>query len=151
MPSIAVLAGSIGGLVGWGQADQVAGLIVGLMVIGAGAKTLLSVLHELTEGGLRKDEVKRIREAIESVDGARGWHHLRTRRVGREIFVELHVLVEPSLSVVNGHDIASGVEDAIHRACSTPVTAMVHVEPDVARDKRHPNRKSPESNEPPRE
>jgi len=148
LSSIAVLAGSIGGLAGWGQADQVAGLIVGLMVIGAGAKTLLSVLHELTEGGLGKDEVGRIRAAIEGVEGTRGWHHLRTRRVGREIFVELHVLVDPALSVIDGHNIASGVEDAIHETCSTPVKAMVHIEPDVTHDKRHPNRRDPETDEP---
>ncbi len=147
LSSIAVLAGGIGGLAGWGHADQLASIIVGLMVVAAGGRTLLVVLHELTEGGLRKDEIGRIRKAIEGVNGTRGWHHLRTRRVGRETFVELHVLVEPSLSVVDGHDIASSVEDAIHGACSTPVTAMVHVEPDVAHDKRHPARSVRESDD----
>ncbi len=140
LSSIAVLAGGIGGLVGWGHADQLASIIVGLMVVAAGGKTLISVLHELTEGGLGKDEVDRIRQAIERVDGTQGWHHLRTRRVGRETFVELHVLVDPSLSVVEGHHVATGVEDAIHATCSTPVKAMVHIEPDLDHSRRHPAR-----------
>jgi len=140
LSSIAVLAGGIGGLAGWGQADHVAGLIVGLMVVVAGVRTLLVVLHELTEGGLGRDEVDRIRGAIEAVDGTRGWHHLRTRRVGRETFVELHVLVDPGLSVVEGHHVATGVEEAVHSTCSTPVKVMVHVEPDLDTSERHPLR-----------
>jgi len=145
LSSIAVLAGGIGGLVGFGHADHLAAVIVGLMVVTAGGKTLLAVLHELTEGGLGKDEVARIRRAIERVDGTRGWHHLRTRRVGRETFVELHVLVDPTLSVVDGHHIATGVEEAIHATCSQPVRVMVHVEPNVDRGRRHPTRKRPDA------
>jgi cation diffusion facilitator family transporter len=145
MSSIAVLAGGVGGVIGWGHADQLASIIVGLMVVVAGGKTLVAVLHELTEGGLGKDEVARIRQAIERVDGTQGWHHLRTRRVGRETFVELHVLVDPTLSVIDGHHIATGVEEAIHATCSQPVEVMVHVEPDVDRRQRHPTRKLPDA------
>ena len=145
MSSIAVLAGGVGGVIGWGHADQLASIIVGLMVVVAGGKTLVAVLHELTEGGLGKDEVARIRQAIERVDGTQGWHHLRTRRVGRETFVELHVLVAPTLSVVDGHHIATGVEEAIHATCSQPVRVMVHVEPNVDRGRRHPARKLPDA------
>lgn len=145
LSSIAVLAGGIGGLVGWGQADHFAGLIVGLMVIVAGGRTLLIVLHELTEGGLGGDEVGRIGKVIDDVEGTRGWHHLRTRRVGRETFVEVHVLVEPILSVVDGHRIASDVEHAIHSTFSHPVKVMVHIEPNLNRVDRHPTREVPES------
>ncbi len=137
LSSVAVLLGGIGGLIGWGQADHLAGLVVGLMVVVAGGRTLFSVLHELTEGGLGNEEVERIRSATESVPGTRGLHHLRTRRVGRQTFVELHVLVDPQLSIVEGHQIATGVEDAIHNACSHPVKVMVHVEPNVERAERH--------------
>ena len=143
LSSIAVLLGGIGGLIGWGQADHVAGLVVGLMVVVAGGRTLLSVMHELTEGGLGKDEVDRIRNAVSGTPGARRWHHLRTRRVGRQTFVELHVLVDADLSIVEAHHIATDVEVAIRAACSRPVQAMVHVEPNLDREERHPNRPTP--------
>jgi len=145
LSSVAVLLGGIGGLVGWGQADHLAGLIVGLMVVVAGGRTLLAVMHELTEGGLGKDEIEGIRSAVDGVDGTRGWHHLRSRRVGREIFVELHVLVDRELSIVEAHHVATDVEDAIHAACSRPVKAMVHVEPDLDHEERHPRRIPPEA------
>ena len=137
LSSIAVLAGGIGGLAGWGQADHFAGLIVGLMVIGAGAKTLLVVLHELTEGGISRDEIATIESAIESVEGTREWHHLRTRRVGRETFIDLHVLVDPGLSIVDAHRISSDVEGAVHRACNRPANVTIHIEPDVEDQRKH--------------
>ncbi|MFC2078714.1 cation diffusion facilitator family transporter [Candidatus Bipolaricaulota bacterium] len=131
LSSIAVLAGGIGGLAGWGQADHFAGLIVGLMVVVAGGRTLFVVLHELTEGGLSLNEIANIETAIESVDGTREWHHLRTRRVGRETFIDLHVLVDPGLSIVEAHRISTDVEGAVHRACKRPANVIVHVEPDL--------------------
>ncbi len=131
LSSIAVLAGGIGGLAGWGQADRVAGLIVGLMVIVAGGKTLITVLHELTEGGLSCDDIAKIEGSLEAVDGVREWHHLRTRRVGRETFIDLHVLVDPELTVTEGHQISMEVERALREACNRPANVTVHIEPDV--------------------
>jgi len=132
LSSIAVLLGGIGGLAGWGQADSLAGLLVGLMVVGAGAKTLLHVLHELTEGGVTTSERALLEAAVSHVPGVRDWHRLRTRRVGRETFADMHVLVDPALSIVEAHRIASDVEEAIHHACRVPVNVTVHVEPDEA-------------------
>jgi len=136
LSSIAVLAGGIGGLAGWGQADHFAGLIVGLMVIVAGGRTLFVVLHELTEGGLAREEIGKIESAIESVEGTREWHHLRTRRVGRETFIDLHVLVDPGLSIVEAHRISAEVEGALHGACNRPANVTVHIEPDLEEQRR---------------
>lgn len=136
LSSIAVLAGGIGGLAGWGQADHFAGLIVGLMVVAAGGRTLFVVLHEITEGGLARDEVDRIESSLADVEGVRGWHYLRTRRVGRETFIDLHVLVDPALTVTEGHQISSDVEVALHAACNRPANVTVHIEPDLEDQRR---------------
>jgi len=131
LSSIAVLLGGIGGLLGWGQADSLAAVIVGLMVVVAGARTLFRVLHELTEGGVSPAESATLEAAIEAVVDVRSWHRLRTRRVGRETFVDVHVLVDSTLSIVEAHQVATDVESAIRRAWSRPVNATVHVEPDL--------------------
>jgi cation diffusion facilitator family transporter len=130
LSSIAVLAGAIGGLIGFGHADQLAGLIVGLMVVMAGGRTLVRVLHELTEGGLTRRDLETIERAIHSVDGVRDWHQLRGRRVGRETFVDVHVLVDPSLSLWEAHEISTRVEAGIREACDLAINVIVHVEPD---------------------
>ena len=130
LSSIAVLAGGIGGLVGFGHADQLAAVIVGLMVVAAGGRTLLRVLHELTEGGLTRKDLGTIERAIEGVPGVLEWHQLRGRRVGRETFVDVHVLVDRSLSLWDAHEISTQVEAAVRDACDLAVNVIVHVEPD---------------------
>jgi len=137
LSSIAVLAGGIGGLLGYGHADQLAGVIVGLMVITAGGRTLARVLHELAEGGMTGEELETIQRAIAEVQGVREWHHLRTRVVGRETFVDVHVLVDPALSIVEAHQISSVVEAAVRQSCGKPVNMTVHTEPDVAEQRRN--------------
>jgi cation diffusion facilitator family transporter len=133
LSSVAVLAGGIGSLAGWGYADPLAAALVGLMVVTAGARTLLQVFHELSEGGLTESELAAIEAALSSVDGAADWHQLRGRRVGRESFLDVHVLVDPGLSVVAGHRIASRVEEAIRTASDRPINVLVHIEPDEGR------------------
>jgi cation diffusion facilitator family transporter len=130
LSSIAVLAGGIGGLIGFGHADQLAGLVVGLMVVVAGGRTLVRVLHELTEGGLARGDLETIERAIGAVPGVRDWHRLRTRVVGRETFVDVHVLVHPALSLWDAHEISTQVEAGIRNACDLAVNVVVHVEPD---------------------
>ena len=132
LSSVAVMAGGIGSLAGWGHADQLASLIVGLMVVMAGGRTLLRVMHELTEGGLSRSELETLATAISAVDGVRESHQLRGRRLGRESFVDVHVLVSPTLSVLESHRISMNVEEAIRHACERPINPIVHVEPDTA-------------------
>jgi cation diffusion facilitator family transporter len=131
LSSVAVLSGAVAGLIGWEHADQAAGVVVGLMVAASGGKTLSGVVHELTEGSLGMDECDPIKASIEKVPNVRGWHQFRTRRVGRETFVDVHVLVLPDLSLVEAHRVSMLVEEAIRESCGYPVNIMVHVEPDT--------------------
>ena len=137
LSSVAVLIGGLGGLLGWGHADQVAGIVVGLMVVVAGGRTVRDVLHELVEGSLSRVDLEMIQTAIEQVPAVRSWHALRTHSVGREPFVDLHVLVDPTLSLLQGHRISMQVEEAVKSACKRPVNVMVHVEPDTPELSEH--------------
>ncbi len=131
LSSLAVLIGGAVSLAGWGHADQVAGIIVGLMVAMAGGQTLFGVFHELVEGGLSDTELDGIRVAIRGVPGVIGCHELRSRTVGRERFVDLHLLVDESLSLKEAHRISMDVEAAVQAAFSVPMNLTVHVEPDA--------------------
>ena len=137
LSSVAVLIGGLGGVLGWGHADQVAGIVVGLMVVVAGGSTVRNILHELVEGSLSRVDLETIQAALERVPAVRSWHALRTRSVGREPFVDLHVLVDPTLSLLAGHRISMQVEEAVKSACKRPVNVMVHVEPDTPELSEH--------------
>lgn len=127
--SLAVMVGGVAGLTGFPQGDAWAGIAVGLLVGWAAVRLLLKAGHELLEGALPAGSVARVAKAIEEVEGVCAWHRLRTRAVGREAFVDVHVKVDPEISVRAGHDLATEVEAAVRAALSGRATVTVHVEP----------------------
>ena len=131
LSSVAVLIGFASIKMGYAYGDQVAAIAVGLMIILVGAKIVGKCFDELTERAVDGDTFKQITQIIESDGNIRKWHKLRTRNVGREIFIDLHILVDPGLNIVEAHDIAEELEVAMHEKIVRPVNITVHVEPDV--------------------
>ena len=129
LSSIAVLLGAIAGLGGWDQADNAAAIVVGMMVASVGVESLWRVLRELAEGSISEEEQASIIEAIQSVPGVKNWHKLRTRLVGREIFMDVHILVDGQISVTEGHLICSAVERTISESTARRINSIVHCEP----------------------
>jgi len=59
----------------------------------------------------------------------RGFHRLRTRRAGAVRHVDMHVLVDPALTVEQVHPISDGIEHEIEARLPGTI-AVIHVEPD---------------------
>jgi divalent metal cation (Fe/Co/Zn/Cd) transporter len=69
-----------------------------------------------------------------SAKGVRAVHKLRTRHVGPGLQVDLHVMVEPELSVTEGHAIAGMVKGRLFEKGPNVVDVLVHVEPYASPD-----------------
>jgi cation diffusion facilitator family transporter len=130
LSSIAVVIGFISIKLGYDHGDQVATIVVGLLIILVGVKIFVGCMEEFAERAADSATVERIKEIIASEKRIRQWHKLRTRNVGREIFIDLHVLVDPQLDITAAHEIASALEKAMHTQLTRPVNITVHVEPD---------------------
>ena len=129
LSSVAVLLGGATMALGYPVGDKVAAIAVGGMVLMAAARILRRAFHELLEGALSEEEKLAISQAIESVEGVQGWHRLRTRRLGRQALVDVHIQVDPNLSVIRAHKIATQVEQAVSRSLDGLASVVVHVEP----------------------
>lgn len=129
LSSIVVLVGGFFALAGEGHADQVAGIVVGLMVAWAGVRFGREALGELMEGAAGEEVDRKIGGVLDGELMIRGWHGLRARRVGRKIFVDIHVVVNPEMTVVDADRLAHRIEGEICRALSSPCNVMVHVDP----------------------
>ncbi|HAF70526.1 MAG: Cation diffusion facilitator family transporter [Acetothermia bacterium 64_32] len=129
LSSVAVLLGGATMALGYPVGDKVAAIVVGGMVLAAAASILRRAFHELLEGALSEEEKLAISQAIESVDGVQSWHRLRTRRLGRQALVDVHIQVDPNLSVTRAHQIATQVEQAVSRSLGGFASVVVHVEP----------------------
>ncbi|HOK95938.1 MAG TPA: cation transporter dimerization domain-containing protein, partial [Anaerohalosphaeraceae bacterium] len=96
-----------------------------------GGKVISDCLGEFAERAVDKQTVRQIQTIIESDRKILNWHQLRTRRVGREIFLDLHILVNPELSIAEAHEISEGLEQALRDQLTQPVNVIVHIEPDL--------------------
>jgi cation diffusion facilitator family transporter len=131
LSSVAVLIGFISLKAGFNYGDQIAAIAVGLMVILVGIRVIGDCLRELTEGAVDQGTVEHIENIINTNNQIRQWHKLRSRMVGREVFLDLHIVVDPDLNVTAAHEIAEGLENTLHQQVTRPVNITVHVEPDM--------------------
>lgn len=128
--SIAVLAGIITQSLGFHHGDQIAAIIVGAMIVAAGIKILASTVRDFTDAAIDKKTIELITETVTADAAIKQLHKLRTRSVGREIFLDFHILVDPNLNVKEAHKISMDLENRIRQSLAMPVNIIIHIEPD---------------------
>jgi len=131
LSSVAVVAGYISLKFGFGHGDQVAAIAVGLMIVWVGVRVIGDALRELAEAAVDPDTIEHIKNIINSDSSIRQWHKLRTRTVGREVFLDLHILVDPELKITDAHEISESLEKTLDEQITRPINITVHIEPDM--------------------
>ncbi len=127
--SLVVVVGIVGNLLGYTFLDLVAAAVVGVMIAHMGGKLALEALSELIDTGLEAEEVEAIRQTLLGTHGVRGLHDLRTRKMADNALVDAHILVDPKISVSEGHYIAETARNAVlmnHHV----LDVMVHIDPE---------------------
>jgi hypothetical protein len=109
--------------------DILAAVLVAVMIMRMGWKQASQAISELIDTSLDKNEVEAIRATLLTTSGVQGVHELRTRRMGDRALVDAHVLVNPRISVSEGHYIAESARARVlkqHHA----LDVMVHIDPE---------------------
>ena len=128
--SVVVVVGVIGSMAGLAYLDAIASVVVAVMVAKIGWDLGWNSIHELIDRGLEQADVENIREMIMAVDGVRAMHDLRTRRMGGNAFVDVDVLVDPSLTVSEGHRIGEEVLKRLNQDIDEVTDVTVHIDPE---------------------
>ena len=118
-------------MVGWTHGDAVAGMVVGLMIMFVGGRIGGEAIVELSESSAGDEIEAKIAQAVENAADVRGWHRLRTRRIGREMQMDIHILLDPEMTIERGHQIVQRLENDIQDSIDWPVTITIHVDPDI--------------------
>jgi len=115
---------------GWPYFDPIAAIAVAVLIIHTGYQLVMQSTRVLLDETLPDAELEEIRRCVREHRGdiITGYHKLRARRAGSRRHVDLHVVVDPDLTVTEAHDIAEHIEDDI-RACIPNTDVLVHVEP----------------------
>lgn len=128
--SLVVLLGVGLEMAGFQYFDSIAALIVGLMVAKIGVDLVLSASKELVDTALDADVLEKIKQIILSVSGTRELHFLRTRKMGETALVDVHILVDPKISVSEGHLISETVRLSLIKGVENIGEVMVHIDPE---------------------
>ncbi|MFA5554538.1 MAG: cation diffusion facilitator family transporter [Phycisphaerae bacterium] len=131
LSSVAVAVGFIALKFGFSYGDQLAAVTVGVMIMFVAIKIMGQCVNEFAERAVDADTYEHIKNIINSNHQIHHWHKLRTRTIAREIFLDLHILVDSNLDIKAAHQIAEDLENNLHEQLSRPVNITVHVEPDI--------------------
>jgi cation diffusion facilitator family transporter len=140
LSSLVVAAGIGGSLLGFTFADAVAAIVVGAMIVKAGAQFAWDALRELIDTGLSPEEVRAIRRTLSSTSGVVDLHDLRTRRMAHQALVDAHIRVDGRISVSEGHRIAESARRNVLAAHPQVLDVLVHVD---AEDDSSPGASAP--------
>jgi len=113
----------------WGFLDHIAAVIVSVFILHAAWEIVVPALRELIDAGASEQERRVMFELALETEGVQSVHKLRTRSIGPGLQVDLHVLVEPELSVREGHAIAGVVKERLLNKGPNVIDVLVHVEP----------------------
>lgn len=126
--SIAALVGIGGAMAGYPIMDPAAAIVVAVMILKVGYNIAFMGLSDLMDTALSEEENRRIETMINGMPGVVQTHNLRTRRIGGEVLMDVHILVDPEVSVTEGHHIAEKVRRELIRAMDNVQDILVHVD-----------------------
>jgi cation diffusion facilitator family transporter len=130
LSSFLVIAGVSGVMLGFPWADAAGAVGVSVIIFYAAYQIGRDSFEELIDTAVDPDIQVKIRQAAKAVPGVIDVHEMRTRRMGADIFADMHVRVRPRISVSEGHRVADEVMDRLKSEFPTLTDVVVHIDPE---------------------
>ena len=113
----------------WAFVDRIGAMMVSVFIFYTAGRIIRASLAQLTDEGATEKERGHIIEIALQTEGVRSIHAVRTRKMGSSIFADLHVMVDGSLTVHEGHEISRKVKRHLLEEVTDVVDVIVHLEP----------------------
>ena len=126
--AIGISISLIGGK-GYESADDVAAIVAAGIIAFNGWRLLRPAMNELMDAAPNQQVIDRIKKIAATVDGVERVEKCIARKVGHRYFVDMHLEVDPKMTVERGHAIAHDVKDKVREKFPAVRDVLVHVEP----------------------
>ena len=130
LSSLAVIVGVGGVLAGFAWADAFAAIVVAGLLLVVAYRIGREGAEELIDSAASPVLNANMRKTILSIEGVRDSHELRTRRMADKVLADLHIRVDPLISVSEGHRIGDEVMDALKTRFPEVGDVVVHIDPE---------------------
>jgi cation diffusion facilitator family transporter len=136
LPSLSVLAATLGVWLGIPIADPVVGLLIAAVILKIGWESGHAILMRMLDG-VDPDVTEEVIHAIRHVPGVKEVTEVRIRWLGHRLLAEVNVAVDPTLSVEGGHQIAGDVQHELLHHLRYLSNVTVHIDPLTASGEHH--------------
>lgn len=113
----------------WAVLDPLAAIVVSVFIIKAAWSLVMQSVKELTDASLSEKEEDEILKTVSEEEGVGEIHNLRTRRIGNNIAIEMHVRMPGSLSLYAAHEHATAIENRLKQKYGAGTHVGIHIEP----------------------
>ncbi|MEJ2315111.1 MAG: cation diffusion facilitator family transporter [Nitrospirota bacterium] len=128
--SFAVMVGLLFTRLGYPMADAIAGIVITVFIARIGYEIIKSASDVLVDTVCI--DTNAIEAVVAEVEGVKGCHGIRTRGTPQHVYLDLHIQVDPEISIRKAHDIAHHVEDRLLHDFPNLADIVAHVEPALA-------------------
>ena len=136
MVSISVIIGLIFVQMGYPLADPICSVIVAVAILRTAWEVFRQANSALSdEARIPADKIVAV---VKGVDGVQGCHKIRTRGTEGEVYMDLHVLVRPTMPIEQAHAVGHHVSNAIREEFPQVVDVVCHLEPDSPEERAKP-------------
>ncbi|HHB92846.1 MAG TPA: cation transporter [Thioploca sp.] len=129
LSSSLVFISVLGSMAGYLWLDAVATIIIAIMIAYIGFEECLPAINKLIDSSIKKEKLLEIKKIVESVDGVHSMYQLRTRKMGINILIDMHIIVAPRISISEGHRISEIVRTNLLDEIEEVIDVLVHVKP----------------------
>lgn len=110
--------------------DSIAAVFIAVLIMQMGIKMIWRGSMELIDTAVPDEQFRQIQHVVDQTPGVQSVHQLRTRSYAGDIYVDVHVIVSPRLSVSEGHYIADQVSSRLCAQVSLVIDVTVHIDPE---------------------
>ncbi len=113
----------------WRVLDPIAGIVVSFFILKVAWDIANPSIKELLESSLPEETENDILEVIKNTLGVKGYHNLKTRKIGNIYAIEVHIKVDKELTVESSHQIATQIEKSLRAKLGNQSHIGIHIEP----------------------
>jgi cation diffusion facilitator family transporter len=126
--SVAALIGIVGASQGFAFMDPLAGAVVGCMIVKVGIDITRQGTRDLMDTALSEEHTKKIHSILKEIPEVLHFHDLRTRVIGGEFLIDVHILVDHEMTVTEGHRVAEIARRNLIKSFDNIQDVLVHVD-----------------------
>ena len=113
----------------WAVLDPIAAVLVSFFILKVAFQLGLPSVNELLEKALPKKIEEEIMGLIYASPEVKGSDHLRTRKIGSIYAIDIHIKLDPDISFVQSHDVATAIEQRLRSKYGKATLTSIHTEP----------------------